>query len=97
MEAIRIYYNRYKRNIWEIGDFLTEKLGKITYAEAEDNKRKANSVDKYKKMAQRRPNIFKKPWARWMMKREWGRRVMFFFFGKKKDKKRRMACMGSKN
>lgn len=66
--------------------FLTEEL-KITYAEAEDNKRKANSVDKYKKMAQRRPNLFKKPWARWMMKREWGRRVMFFFFGKKKDKK----------
>ena len=75
-----------KKNIWEIGDFLTEKLG-ITYAEAEDNKRKANSEDKYKKMAQRRPNLFKKPWARWMMKREWGRRVMFFFFGKKKDKK----------
>ena len=69
-----------------VGDFLTEEL-KITYAEAEDNKRKANSEDKYKKMAQRRPNIFKKPWARWMMKREWGRRVMFFFFGKKKDKK----------
>ena len=75
-----------KKNIWEIGDFLTEKLG-ITYAEAEDNKRKANSEDKYKKMTQRRPNLFKKPWARWMMKREWGRRVMFFFFGKKKDKK----------
>ena len=69
-----------------VGDFLTEEL-KITYAEAEDNKRKANSEDKYKKMAQRRPNLFKKPWARWMMKREWGRRIMFFFFGKKKDKK----------
>ena len=69
-----------------LGDFLTETL-KITYATDEDNKRKANSEDKYKKMAQRRPNIFKKPWARWMMKREWGRRVMFFFFGKKKDKK----------
>lgn len=66
--------------------FLTEEL-KITYAEAEDNKRKANSVDKYKKMAQRRPDLFKKPWARWMMKREWGRRVMFIFFGKQKDKK----------
>ena len=66
--------------------FLTQKLG-VTYAEAEDNARKANSVDKYKKMAQRNPNIFKKPWARWMMKREWGRKVMFFFFGKKKDKK----------
>ena len=74
------------KKYFTVGDFLTEEL-KITYAEAEDNKRKANSVDKYKKMAQRRQNLFKKPWARWMMKREWGRRVMFFFFGKKKDKK----------
>lgn len=65
---------------------LTEVIG-VTYAAEEDNKRKAKSDDKYKKMAQRRPNIFKKPWARWMMKREWGRKVMFFFFGKKKDKK----------
>lgn len=73
-------------NTANVSMFLTEEL-KITYAEAEDNKRKANSVDKYKKMAQRRPNIFKKPWARWMMKREWGRRVMFIFFGKQKDKK----------
>lgn len=64
---------------------LTEAIG-VTYAVAEDNKRKAKTVDKYSKMAQRRPNIFKKPWARWMMKREWGRKVMFFFFGKKKDK-----------
>lgn len=68
------------------GDFLTKELG-VTYAEAEDNKRKANSADKYKKMAQRRPNIFKKKWAQWMMRRNWGKRVMFFFFGKKKDKK----------
>ena len=65
--------------------FLTKILG-VTYADDEDNKRKASSVDKYKKMAQRRPELFKKPWARWMMKREWGRKVMFFFFGKKKDK-----------
>ena len=65
---------------------LTEIIG-VTYAVEEDNKRKAKSDGKYKKMAQRRPNIFKKPWARWMMKREWGRKVMFFFFGKKKDKK----------
>ena len=49
------------------------------------HERKAPSVDKYKKMAQRRPNIFKKPWARWMMKREWGRKLMFALFGKKKD------------
>lgn len=73
-------------NTANVSMFLTEEL-KITYAEAEDNKRKANSVDKYKKMAQRRPDLFKKPWARWMMKREWGRRLMFIFFGKQKDKK----------
>jgi hypothetical protein len=66
--------------------FLTQKLG-VTYAEAEDNQRKAPSFDKYKKMAQRHPAIFKKPWARWMMKRNWGRKVMFLFFGRKKDKK----------
>ena len=66
--------------------FLTKELG-VTYADDEDNKRKAPSVDKYKKMAQRHPNIFKKSWARWLMKREWGRKLMFVFFGKKKDKK----------
>ena len=66
--------------------FLTQKLG-VTYADTEDNQRKAPSMDKYKKMAQRHPNIFKKSWARWFMKRSWGRKLMFFFFGKKKDKK----------
>ena len=66
--------------------FLTSILG-VTYADEEDNQRKAPSVDKYKKMTQRHPNIFKKSWARWMMKREWGRKLMFLFFGKKKDKK----------
>ena len=66
--------------------FLTKKLG-VTYADDEDNARKAAPVDKYKKMAQRHASLFKKPWARWMMRHEWGRKVMFFFFGKKKDKK----------
>ena len=66
--------------------FLTKILG-VTYADDEDNQRKAPSVDKYKKMAQRHPNIFKKPWARWLMKHPWGRKLMFMFFGKKKDKK----------
>ena len=73
-------------NYATVGTFLTKELG-ITYATEEDNKRKANSADKYKKMAQRRPEIFRKSWARWMMKRKWGKKVMFFFFGKKKDKK----------
>ena len=62
--------------------FLTEILG-VTHIEDEDNKPSA-PVDKYKAMAQRRPQIFKRKWARWMMKREWGRKVMFVFFGKKK-------------
>ena len=66
--------------------FLTKELG-VTYADAEDNQRKAPSADKYKKMAQRHPSIFKKSWARWLMRREWGRKLMFVFFGKKKDKK----------
>ena len=77
-----------KGKSYENGDFLTEKLG-IIYYEPEDNKRKRNntSPNKYNKMVQRRPKMFKKPWARWMMKREWGRRIMFLFFGKKKDKR----------
>ena len=66
--------------------FLTKELG-VTYADAEDNQRKAPSVDKYKKMAQRHPEIFRKPFVRWLMKRQWGKDIMFFLFGKKKDKK----------
>lgn len=66
--------------------FLTEALG-VTYADPADNTRKAKSMDKYAKMAQRHPKLFKKPWAKWMMRRSWGRKVMFAFFGKKKDKK----------
>ena len=63
--------------------FLTKILG----ADAEDNARKAPSVDKYKKMAQRHPTVFRKPFVRWLMKRQWGKDLMFIFFGKKKDKK----------
>ena len=66
--------------------FLTKQLG-VTYADDEDNQRKAAPVDKYKKMASRHPNIFKKPFVRWLMKYKFGREIMFFFFGRKKDKK----------
>lgn len=69
----------------EEGIDLTETLG-VTYSVEEDNARKNGDPNaKYKAMAARRPNVFKKPWARWMMRREWGKKVMFFFFGKKKD------------
>lgn len=64
--------------------FLTKKLG-VTHIEDEENK-PVPKVDKYKAMAQRRPNIFKQGWVRWMMRREWGRKIMYFFFGQKKKK-----------
>ena len=66
--------------------FLTQKLG-VTYADDEDNSRKAPSVDKYKKMASRHQKLFKKPFIRWLMRHNWGRKLLFFLFGKKKDKK----------
>lgn len=66
--------------------FLTAQLG-VTYAEPGDNKRKATSVDKYKKMAQRNGKLFKHQPFRWLMNREWGRKILFVFFGRKRDKK----------
>ena len=66
--------------------FLTKKLG-VTYADDEDNSRKAPSVDKYKKMEMRHRKLFKNPVIHWFMRYKFGREVMFFFFGKKKDKK----------
>jgi hypothetical protein len=75
---------------------VTDLLG-VTYSVEEDNARKNGDPNaKYKAMASRKPNIFKQPWARWMMKREWGRRIMFFFFGKKKDNPRGFPTFISK-
>ena len=69
------------------GTFLTKELG-ITYYEPEDNARKSNAgVDKYKKMAQRNGKLFSKQPFRWLMKRNWGRKMLFVFFGKKRDKR----------
>ena len=66
--------------------FLTKRLG-VTYAVAEDNARKSSSMDKYKKMAQRNPKLFAKKPIRWLMRRNWGKKLLFVLFGKKKDKK----------
>lgn len=66
------------------GDFLTSYLG-VTYSVEEDNKRKAPSADKYKKMAQRHPRVFQKPFVKWLYKHTWGKKLLFVFFGKKKD------------
>lgn len=78
-----------KGNIYYVDDesrFLTAALG-VTYAEAGDNQRKAASVDKYKKMAQRHGKLFSYKPFRYLMKKEWGKKLLFFFFGKAKDKK----------
>lgn len=71
----------------EVGTDCTQKLG-VKYYEPGDNSRKASKQKpgtKYQSMCARHPCIFRKKWARWMMRREWGRRVMFFFYGRKKD------------
>lgn len=69
----------------EEGEFLTEKLG-VVYYEAEDNKRKADNT-KYTSMQARHKKFFKTKFGKWLMAREWGRKLCFFFLGKKKDKK----------
>ena len=66
--------------------FLTKKLN-VTYAIPEDNTRKANSVDKYKRMAQRHGKLFSHQPFKWLMKRNWGKKLLFVFFGRKKDKR----------
>ena len=67
---------------------VTEDL-KVTYAVDEDNARKNGDPNaKYKSMVARKPKIFKTKWARWLMKREWGRKLMFLIFGRKKDNPR---------
>ena len=68
------------------GDFLTQELG-VTYADPDDNARKAKPVDKYKKMAQRHGKLFSKPIFKWLMRRTWGKKLLFIFFGKAKDKR----------
>jgi hypothetical protein len=72
-------------------------LLKVKYSVEEDNKRKnTNPNAKYDSMKSRHKQLFKKPWAKWMMKRSWGRKVMFFFFGKKKDNPRGFPTFVSK-
>lgn len=76
----------WEKDAYKLGDFLTQKL-KVTYAVEEDNARKASSVDKYKKMAQRHGKLFSHQPFRWLMRRTWGKKFLFLFFGKTSDKK----------
>jgi hypothetical protein len=80
-----------KEDMTEFGDdrFVTKELG-VTYAVAEDNVRKGSGDpnQKYKAMGARHIKLAKTRWWRWLMKREWGRKLLFKFFGKKKDNPR---------
>lgn len=72
----------------KIGTNVTELLG-VTYSVEEDNHRKSKNGDpnaKYKSMAARHQKLFKTKPFRWLMKKSWGRKMLFLFFGKKKDK-----------
>ena len=73
---------------WEVGTDVTELLG-VTYSVEEDNIRKSKNGDpnaKYKSMAARHQKLFKSKPIRWLMRKPWGRKLLFVFFGRKKDK-----------
>ena len=58
----------------------------ITYYVAEDNARKSNgNSNKYQSMGARHNKLAKTKLWRWLMRREWGRKLLYFLFGKKKD------------
>lgn len=81
-----------------VGTDLTKKLG-VTYADAEDNVRKGSGKDpnaKYKSMSARYPHLFSKKPVRWLMRRKWGKKILFAIFGKKKDKPRGFPSFVSK-
>ena len=70
--------------------FLTKTLG-VTYADDEDNQRKAKNIDpnaKYLSMKARHKKFFSNKFVKKMWKYPWFRKLCFFFMGKKKDKPR---------
>lgn len=70
--------------------FLTKILG-VTYADDEDNQRKAKNIDpnaKYLSMKARHKKFFSNKFVKKMWKYPWFRKFCFFFMGKKKDKPR---------
>ena len=68
------------------GTDVTELIG-VKYSVVEDNIRKAKADPdaKYKSMTARHKELAKKKWFRWLMKRDWGKKLLFLFLGKKKD------------
>ena len=87
-DGIECLYNGETNSYYAEGDFLTSTL-RVTYADPADNARKGgDTVDKYKKMAQRMGKKFSKQPYRWLMQRTWGKKLLYFFFGRNNvDKK----------
>lgn len=71
-----------------VGTDVTKEL-RIIYATPEDNIRKQGNLNpnsKYQSMKDRHPKIFQNKYIKRLMKREFGRQLLFFIFGRKKDK-----------
>ena len=70
--------------------FFTKILG-VTYADDEDNQRKAKNIDpnaKYLSMKARHKKFFSNNFVKKMWKYSWFRKLCFFFMGKKRDNPR---------
>lgn len=81
-EAVSIKDNNEKLyNADDESRFLTERLG-VTYYVPDDNVRKAKGENKYARMSQQFSNIFKRQPFRWLMRREWGKKLLWAIFGK---------------
>ena len=76
----------------KIGDDVTKEL-KITYYSEDDRQRKNNKPKQeakynsmFSRMKSKHPKFFKSKLNRYLMKRKWGKKLLFVFFGSKKDK-----------
>lgn len=69
-----------------VGDFVTELLG-ITYAEDEDNKRKAVPATKEMRIRQKHPKFFRNPIIKSIMRNPTGRKILTTLLNTKKNKK----------
>ena len=69
----------------EVGTDVTEKL-KVTYYDPDDRQRKSSGIkikDKSNILYKLYPNLFKKKFFKWLMKKKLGKKLIFFVFGGK--------------
>lgn len=72
-------------NLYEVHQPLTDKLG-VKYAADEDNVRKGSDFESaWQSLIDRKKKLFKKPIVKWLIKYDWGRKVIFFLFGGKRE------------